>query len=187
MDAFGYLSVLLSIVLGLAMTQVLKGFRGLILTRATVRMYWPCVLWAVLLLVIDVQAWWAMYGLRDHASWNFIAFAVVLMQTVLLYLSAGLVLPDIRDDRAVDLREHYFDHTRWFFGFAVASGVVSISKDLVLSGALPGTSNLASQLVFMTTCAVAIFTSNESYHKFLAVFSAIGFSAYIALLFAHLH
>lgn len=33
---------------------------------------------------------------------------------------------------------------------------------------------------------VAIFTRNEAYHKFLAVFTAIGFSAYIALLFAHL-
>ena len=187
MDAFSFLAVLLSIVLGLAMTQVLQGFRGLILTRATVRMYWPCVLWAVLLLVIDVQAWWAMFGLRDHTGWTFLAFAVVLLQTVLMYLIAGLVFPDIRDDRAVDLRAHYFDHARWFFSIAVASGVVSISKDLVLSGTWPAASNLASQLVFMSTCAVAIFTRNEAYHKFLAVFTGIGFSAYIALLFAHLH
>ncbi|HTA64054.1 MAG TPA: hypothetical protein VK753_00995 [Xanthomonadaceae bacterium] len=187
MDAFSYLSVLLSIVLGLAMTQVLQGFRGLILTRATVAMYWPCVLWAVLLLVIDVQAWWAMYGLRDYTGWNFLAFAVVLMQTVLMYLIAGLVLPDIRDDRPVDLRAHYFDHARWFFGIAVAAGLVSISKDLVLYGTWPEPANLGSQLVFMATCAVAIFTRNEAYHKFLAVFISLAFCAYIGLLFAHLH
>src|SRR5215831_8785414 len=34
MDEFGYLSVLLSVILGLAVTQILKGFRGLILSRA---------------------------------------------------------------------------------------------------------------------------------------------------------
>jgi hypothetical protein len=41
MDSFTYISVLLSIVLGLAITQVLLGFRGLILTRAKVKPYIP--------------------------------------------------------------------------------------------------------------------------------------------------
>lgn len=112
MDAFTYLSVLLSIVLGLAMTQILQGFRGLVLTRSTIRTYWPCVLWAVLLLVIDVQSWWAMYGLRGHTDWSFLAFAVVLMQTVVLYMLAGIVFPDIDNEHPVDLRAHYYDHAR---------------------------------------------------------------------------
>ena len=34
MDAFSYLSVLISIILGLAVTQILKGFRGIVLSRA---------------------------------------------------------------------------------------------------------------------------------------------------------
>jgi len=34
MDQFSYLSVLLSIILGLAITQVLKGFRGILLARS---------------------------------------------------------------------------------------------------------------------------------------------------------
>lgn len=41
------------------------------------------MLWAVLL-VIDVQSWWAMYGLRNHEGWTFLAFVVVLLQTVVL-------------------------------------------------------------------------------------------------------
>jgi hypothetical protein len=187
MDAFTYLSVLLSIVLGLAMTQILQGFRGLVLTRSTIRMYWPCVLWAVLLLVIDVQSWWAMYTLRSHEGWTFLAFAVVLVQTIVLYMLAGLVFPDIDNDHAVDLRAHYYDHARWFFLFTVSAGVVSIAKDLVIYGALPSPANLGSQLVFMVTCGIAAFSRNESYHKFLALFMAFAFSAYTALLFAHLH
>ena len=34
MDAFSYLSVLLSIILGLAIQQILQGYRALILARA---------------------------------------------------------------------------------------------------------------------------------------------------------
>ena len=186
MDAFSYLSVLLSIVLGLAMTQILQGFRGLVLTRAAIRSYWPCVAWAVILLVIDVQSWWAMYGLRNHQGWNFLAFAVVLTQTVVLYMLAGLVFPDIDNDHQVDLRAHYYDHARWFFLLAVSAGAVSIAKDLVVNGGWPSPMNLGSQLVFMATCAIGACTRNENYHRFLALFTAFAFSAYTALLFAHL-
>lgn len=187
MDAFSYLSALLSIVLGLAITQVLQGFRGLVLTRAKLQVYWPCVVWAVLLLVIDVQSWWAMFGLRGVGNWSFLAFAVVLMQTVLLYMLAALVFPDIDKERTTDLRAHYYDHARWFFLLAVGAGVDSIVKDLVINGTWPSALNLGSQLVFMATCALAACTRNENYHRFLAVFTAFAFCAYTAALFAHLH
>jgi hypothetical protein len=40
-ESFDYLSVLPSIIIGLAITQVLLGFRGLILTRMKVKLYLP--------------------------------------------------------------------------------------------------------------------------------------------------
>ena len=49
MDAFSYLSVLLSIILGLAITQVLQGFRGLMLARSP---FWDEVL-APLILALN--------------------------------------------------------------------------------------------------------------------------------------
>jgi ABC-type glucose/galactose transport system permease subunit len=55
MDAFSYLSVLLSIILGLAITQVLKGFRGLMQARARLRTYWPTVGWEILVFVFGVE------------------------------------------------------------------------------------------------------------------------------------
>lgn len=116
MDQFSYLSVLLSIILGLAFTQVLTGVRGLLLARGRIRLYWPTLVWAVLLLVIFVQSWWAMFGLREHSEWTFAQFAMVLLQTIVLYLLAGLVLPDFGNAADVDLRRHYYDERVWFFG-----------------------------------------------------------------------
>lgn len=77
MDQFSYLAVLLSIILGLAVTQVLTGFRGLLQSRTTVRLYWPPLAWAFLLLLVFVQSWWPMFGLREQAEWTFAGFAVV--------------------------------------------------------------------------------------------------------------
>src|SRR6185312_8231917 len=151
MDAFSYLSVLLSIILGLAITQILQGFRGLMLARSHIRGYWPCIVWAVLVLVIAVQVWWAMFGLRLRPAhrWTFVDFGVVLLQTVPLYLLAGLALPDVDRGRQLDLREHYYAHHRWFFSMLVLLILVSILKVRVLTDHWTGPTDMAFQLAFV--------------------------------------
>ena len=64
LDSFSYLSVLLSIIIGLAVTQVLQGLRVLMLSRETARLYAPSLIWTALLLLIATQMWWSAFGLR---------------------------------------------------------------------------------------------------------------------------
>src|SRR5437868_15494672 len=122
MDAFSYLSVLLAIIVGLGMTQVLTASGRLIRHRDRVRTYWPPLVWAGLLLVVYVPAWWAMLGLRTHTDWNFLTSFVVLLQTVMLYMMAAVVLPQSRaEPDVVDLRLHYERQRDWCFGFLLAT------------------------------------------------------------------
>ena len=137
MDAFGYLSVLISIILGLGVTQLLTGIGRLIQGRGRVTPYMPSVVWAGLLLLVHVQTWWTMFGLRGVEAWTFAGFLVVLLQPAILYLLSALVLPDLNGPEQVDLRENYHDQARWFFGLFILLLVVSLAKDLVLSGELP--------------------------------------------------
>jgi hypothetical protein len=187
MDAFNYLSVLISLILGLAITQVLKGFRGLMQSRTRLRGYWPAVLWAVLIMVISVQSWWAMFDLRQHTDWTFLEFSVVLAQTIVLYLQAALVLPDFYGDAPVDLREHYWGHQRWFFTLLVLLIAISLTKQLIINGTLPRPIDLGFHVVFAAAGINGVMISNPRYHEFLALFAALGIGAYIALLFTHLH
>ncbi|MBN8893589.1 MAG: hypothetical protein J0I71_01985 [Rhodanobacter sp.] len=186
MDAFSYLSVLLSIIVGLAITQVLQGLRGLMLARSSATMYWPSLAWAILLLVLDVQVWWAMYDLRLRQDWSFLGFSVLLAQTVPLYLLAGLVLPDITAGEPVDLRRHYYANHRWFYTLLVLLLVISLGKSRMLHGALPRTLDAGFQLIFIAGSLLGAWTSREWLHKALVVFSATLMGAYIAMLFAHL-
>lgn len=186
MDAFSYLSVLLSIILGLAMTQVLQGFRDLMLARERVAAYWPCLAWAALLLLIDVQVWWAMYELRLLPEWSFLAFAVVLAQTIPLYLLAGLVLPDVGTSGPVDLRIHFYENRRWFFSLLALLALVSIGKELVLYGHLPSPLNLGFHLLLIATALIGARTTREEFHKALVLLGVVFVVTYIALLFAHL-
>jgi len=128
MDAFNYLAVLLSIIIGLGLTQVLSATGRVIRGREHVRPYWPPLLWAGVLIVIYVQVWWSMFCLRRHQNWDFLAFFLVLLQTVTLYMMAALVLPEQVDERGVDLREHYARHAPWMYGFFAATLIVSFVK-----------------------------------------------------------
>jgi hypothetical protein len=186
MESFGYLSVLLSIILGLAITQVLLGFRGLILTRVKVKVYLPTVIWAGLALLIAIQAWWASFGLRTRASWTFLGFMVIVLQAIGVYMASAVVLPDITGDSIVDLREHYFAHKNWFFGFMLSGVVFSAAKECALTGHLPHRMNGKFHVIFALTAIAAVIIRREWFHKLLAPVFAVLFLLYIILLFGRL-
>ena len=186
MDEFSYLSVLIAIILGLAITQILQGFRGLLHAREHVVIYWPSLVWSFLILTIAVQSWWAMFGLREHHGWTFLAFSIVLLENTAIYMLAALVLPDFSEERHADLRRTYFQQARWFYGLLVAALVFSMLKDLVVSGAFPTGANLAFHLFSIAGGVAMALIRNERFHKVYTVFSVLLFLVYIAALFDYL-
>lgn len=187
MDAFTHLSVLVSIILGLAITQVLQGWRSLIHNRQNIDQYWPVVVWSVLLLLMYAQTWWTIFGLRGRDEWTFAQFAILLTQTIFQYLMAALVLPDMAVATKIDLRQHYLDQRRWFYASAIAATCASLAKNLVFDGHLPDTGNLAVHIIFASTCLAAIFTRANWYHQALSVVTLAGFLSYVVILFSKLH
>src|SRR2546423_4282463 len=142
MDAFGYLSVLLSIILGLGLTQLLTAIGRLIRHRDRVRVHWLPLLWAAVLLLIYVQVWWSMYGLRLHRDWTFLAFSIVLAQTATLYVMAAVAPPEQNDETAIDPGGYFHPQHRWFFAFFLATLLVSGIKDLIGHRPPPHPTNL---------------------------------------------
>jgi len=187
MDEFSYLSVLISVILGLAVTQILKGFRGILLSRARIRIYLPVIAWAVLLLLVCVQSWWARFELRHYQPWTFAAFAVVLLQTIVTYMLAGLVFPDLFSEGIVDLREGFYSHRVWFFSFGFFVILLSIGKGVVLYGELPHPTDLAFHVFFGTIFLIGALTRRESCQKALVVLAMASFILYIVIVFARLH
>ena len=185
MEAFGYLSVLISIVLGLGITQILGGFAGWLSERKTVRLYPPAVIWAFSLLLVHVQTWWSMYGLRYWHDWSFLQFSFVLAQPIILYLLSVLVLPPAsRAER--DLRSNYLENQSWFFGFFLLLLLVSLLKDLVRQGTLPEAANVGFHSALFVIGLLAAFSRKDSLNLVLSLAVLIFLIAYVGLLFAEL-
>lgn len=186
MDAFSYLSVLLSIILGLAITQILQGYRSLILSDTTIGKGWLPIAWSILILLFVTQSWWASFGLRTREHWGFLQFAVILSQMALLYMMAAVVLPDVPAGETVDLDAHFERHRTSLFAFFIAVIATSILKDFLLEGRLPRADNLAFQLLIAVMSLIGIIVAARWVQ--IAIVSAIAliFAAYIVVLFARL-
>jgi len=186
MDAFSYLSVLLSVILGLAIQQVLLGYRGLALSRDRVRWYAPPLIWSGLVMLLVVQHWWSSFGLADRTDWSFGAFATVLVQTALLYMMAGLVLPDVPGGEPIDLKAHYYRERPVFFGAGIAAILWNGFLEYMLYGTAPRGLDLGFNGLFLLLALTAMWSRRERLHEAFAGLMVILFTAYIALLFARL-
>src|SRR6266404_5721690 len=67
MNAFEYLSVLISIILALGMTRVLGGVGEMLQARSHRRIYWVHAIWIINLFLYLVIAWWIFYRSRRHS------------------------------------------------------------------------------------------------------------------------
>lgn len=185
MHAFKYLSVLISIVLGLGITQLLSAFARWLELRAEVKPYGPAALWAAFLMLVSVQTWWAMFGLRESTSWTFLQFAMVLTQPMLLFLLTTLALPGPASAER-DLKAWFFRHRVWFFSLFLGLLAVSVAKDVVVGGRLPSAPNLAFH-AGLAACGAAALASRRDGVQLAAGLAAVGLIvAYVGVLFANL-
>jgi hypothetical protein len=182
MDTFNYLSVLFSVIMGLALTQILKGFRALMLARSRVKVYWPALIWSALVILIVAGAWWGMFAMRSFGQWTFAMYVVVVFQITFIYLVAGLAIPDIPSEGVVDMRAMYFANAGWFFGSLAVTVVATFLKDFVTTGHISSASNAYFLGFFMALAVIAAIVKWRWYHWLLAPFSVAAIIAYSALL-----
>lgn len=185
MDAFNYLSVLISIILGLGITQLLSALGRCLEYRDRDTLYWPSIAWFIVLLLAHIQTWWSFFGLKDHSNWDFLQFVFVLLQPIGLYLLSVLTLPSPGSD-STNLKIWYYANRRVFFVLLMLFLFFSLMRDLVLSGSLPEIKNVIFHLLFFLSALIATLTPNERFHKALALFAVSSFTAYIYFLFNQL-
>jgi hypothetical protein len=182
MDIFSFLSVLFSVILGLALTQILQGFRGLMLARSRVVVFVPSLIWAALLIIVVSQAWWGMFAMRDLREWTFAMYAIVVVQITLMYLVAGLAIPDIPAEGPFDMRSAYFANRSWFFGLLALTVASTFVKDLITIGRIGSNWNTYFLEFNFVLFVIAAIVKWRWYHWFLAPFSVAIIIVYTAYL-----
>ena len=125
MPAFEHLSVLASIIVGLAVSQVLFGLGQLVRGRGS---YKPDALYllcnAIILLTL-VDSWWAVFSWHDAATWSYRMTWFVLLNPLIVTTAAQLLPPDW-DEKPIDLSRAFYRNHRLFFGLLAFYPVIDL-------------------------------------------------------------
>ena len=168
MSTFEFISVLLSIVVGLGLTRLLTGVGRALETRRNLRFYWVQGVWVVNLGLLFVIFWWAtLFGHADRETWLFPNFAVLLLYAVFLFLASVLIIPSDFEE-GIDLEAHFFEVRPWFFTILAFVALAEFA-DTLLHGGFErvfgfGTYYvllMASSLLF---CIIGATTANRRFH-----------------------
>lgn len=131
MDAFNYLSVMVSMVLGLGLTQLFAGIGNMVQVRRRVKPYWLHAMWIVLMIGLHLQMWWSFWMMRGVQEWTYTGFAFVLLGPATLVIASHVLLPELVDG-TIDVRKHYYDTHTVFFGLLAAAGAWALLIEAVM-------------------------------------------------------
>lgn len=120
MSAFEYTSVLASIIIGLALVDILISLNRLIRAGGSVRWHWAAPLATLLVVLTIIQIWWSIYSPQDVAM-TIGQFLPLLVELVILFLLAAAALPDDIPAGGLDLKLYYDRNGPYFWGLFTAA------------------------------------------------------------------
>lgn len=123
MQMFEYVIVLISIVMGLALTHLMQGVAGLIQYPKRVRIWWVHLVWVAVMFLSVIFWWWWEFHLQDIKTWTFSLYLFVIFYAFYLYLICAVLFP--RNLEEYDGYKDYFLAKRgWFFGLLIGWSVI---------------------------------------------------------------
>ena len=160
MTPFEYVTVLISIVLGLGITQIVTGTADIIQNWERVKLYWPHLLWIVLVFFLHLQEWWVLFELRHMQQWRLPTFFFTILSPINLFILARILFPASHEGGPTDLKTYYFNSYRKFFLMIAILAAISFI-DNVFINSYP----LELQFIPVGLMAVMGYGAARGYHK----------------------
>lgn len=115
MSPFEYLLPFISVLVGLAVTDLATSMHRLLRARARVQWDWLPLASALLGLGAVLNAWWSLYQQADASTWTMGEFFPLLVALLILFLINAAALPDRVPPEGIDLRAFYESNSPYFW------------------------------------------------------------------------
>src|SRR6266576_4687138 len=175
-----HLVVVMSIVLGLSVTQLLKGLAQLYRTRNSVRPYWLHTAWIVLLVFYSLVLWWLHWNYRSIEEWSFFRFVLYLSPMIVFYFLTSIVIPD-PSDPVSNYREHYFSSRVGFFGTFALQIVLAHAAGVVVRGLPLLDPSDPLRLAMVALLLIAMRSASERVHAVVLTLFALAMVVFVML------
>jgi hypothetical protein len=126
-SAFEYLSVFISIILGLAVVHLLGGVSLIIDQRVRARLDAIHLLWVLNMFTLITWVWWGNWQLNDVVAFSSLHYVAMVLFSVVVYLMCGLLFP-VRGREVEDFQEQFEMNRSRFFYLGLALAVAAALK-----------------------------------------------------------
>jgi len=180
MSRFEYLSVLISIVIALGITEVTISWGRLLQHRDRVRFSGLHAFWSTFILFLMIQYWWGFWNARTVDNWSLASLLIFVSATIALVLCAIVLVPGRVISGDINLEDLYYENARPFFLLAAVFLALSTAGDtFVLGVPLRDTENLI-RLVGMGVGTFAASSTDRRVHIGLPLVAVVFMVVFLA-------
>jgi hypothetical protein len=175
MTIFEYVTVAISIILGLAMARLLSSVSDLIVFRKSITFHWIPLVWAASLFCLIFLFWWNLFAVSQILEiWTILDFALAIGVALAFFLASSLLLPKHWSEERLDLFEFFRDQGKWGVGAYAGVFLITIPLNYQLYGAqLFSTDNWFDAFNALTAVATVLSRSKLQSGAWTAVFISI--------------
>jgi len=168
-SSFRYVSILVSIILGLGITRILASFSDLLYEYKKIKFYWPHICWVIFILFLHIQDWFITYELKEKQVWHLPGLFFILLYPISLFCVAKMLFPGKEKEERFDMKIFYKDHFPLIFIVVAISISFSVNFNYFFLN-----KKLLEQLPLFVFLVIVIYASikkikSEVFHKGLAL------------------
>ncbi|MDG1995235.1 MAG: hypothetical protein P8J14_01965 [Emcibacteraceae bacterium] len=165
MDRYSFVMMMMSIIVGLGVTELLRNIARQIQSRAGSKQYWLHSVIAALIFVSLLQTWWESWGLRNIDNWNFLIVLMMLGGPVGIYIISHLLFPE--QVKGADFEKHYFKNSRAISVMGMLVVIVSsLFRPISFDTTIFEPSNIPSVFMFVAFLSMAL-TKMKMLHQII--------------------
>jgi hypothetical protein len=173
---FEYLTVLISIVVGLSVTSFLTNIVRIIHVRGDVTVSWVQLLWSMVILMWTVAFWWFTFVLAKETQWTFPLFIFLMAYSTFLFFLMALLFPEgMPSDH--DYQAQFMRNRVWFFGvfllflcLDLLDYWIKLEKDVSIVSYLQYAAFVGPLIVLSL---IALKTANPIFHRVFAAYALL--------------
>jgi len=181
MSRFEYLSVLISTVIALGISEIVTTWGRLLRVRERVHFYWLHSFWTIFMVVMMVQFWWGFWEFRIVEGWSLPGLLAVVAESLVLVLAGMSLLPSPDLSGPLDLRTHYFANCRLFFTLGAILLLMLTAVDALVGGQPFLHPENAVRLPAAILVILAALFPNERFHVAFTLLSAALFIGFVSV------
>ncbi|MDX1404365.1 MAG: hypothetical protein R3192_07505 [Woeseiaceae bacterium] len=185
MTQFEYVAVLISIIVGLALAQILRGIGRIATDKSSPKPYWVHLVLTVYLFFYVTMFWWWEFQLVA-SEWSLSLYAVLIVYATLLFFASLLFQPSNLHG-IENFKDYYYEKRRIIYGTVIAINFWDI-VDTLAKGAIHltdlGTVYIAGTALNFALSVLAIYTANERFHQLCVILLTGTFTTNMIVLFS---